>query len=265
MSHLKLLLVGMLLAVRAMPAADNLAPVPPAPVAAPPVIVVAETATPTPTPPVRAGSAPGNPAADDSWLAALTALLMEHYQPAGELVLSFARPRPAAAPADATLALASCPTELAPQILVNVRASDATGRVTECLLVVHAELWRNGWTLREPAANGDPVRVGGLDLRRYDALRDHDALAVDPSLDLDFARNVPAGRLLTWHDVVRRPLVHRGQPVEVLAMDGALTVTLRALSLQDAARGEPVRVRNLDTNKEFTAVVTADAKAVVSF
>jgi hypothetical protein len=57
----------------------------------------------------------------------------------------------------------------------------------------------------------------------------------------------------------------RGQPVEVSAMDGALTVTLRALSLQDAARGESVRVRNLDTNKEFTAVVTAESKAVVSF
>jgi flagella basal body P-ring formation protein FlgA len=208
--------------------------------------------------------APADPAAA-AWLDSLTALLLEHYQPAGELVLSFARPRPPTAPADATLALESCPTELSSQLLVNVRATDNAGHVTECLLVLHAELWRNGWTLREPVANGDPVRPDTLDVRRYDSLRDHDALAVDPSLDLDFARNVPAGRLLTWHDVARRPLVHRGQPVEVSAMDGALTVTLRALSLQDAARGESVRVRNLDTNKEFTAVVTAESKAVVSF
>jgi hypothetical protein len=41
-------------------------------------------------------------------------------------------------------------------MLVNVRASDAAGHVTECLLVLHAELWRNGWTLREPAASGEP-------------------------------------------------------------------------------------------------------------
>jgi flagella basal body P-ring formation protein FlgA len=246
MPSLKLLLLGLIVAVRLVLAADTPA-------------VAAEPAG-------GPGSAVVNPPAPpDPWLAELTPLLTDHYQSAGELVLSFARPHPAATPATATLVLASCPTELATQMLVNVRASDAAGHVTECLLVLHAELWRNGWTLREPAASGEPVRANRLDVRRYDALRDHDALAVDPALDLDFARNVPAGRLLTWRDVVRRPLVHRGQPVEVSAMDGALTVTLRALSLQDAARGESVRVRNLDTNKEFTAVVTAESKAVVSF
>jgi flagella basal body P-ring formation protein FlgA len=265
MTPLKRLLAGMLLFSRGLLAAGEPDGVPPSP-APQAVATVSATAKPAPAKSGKDDAALVDPtAAAESWLAVLTPLLLEHYQPAGELVLSFARPRPVAAPADATLALASCPTELATQMLVNVRASDSNGRVTDCLLVLHAELWRNGWTLREPAANGDPVRAGGLDVRRYDALRDHDALAVDPSQDLDFARNVPADRLLTWHDVVRRPLVHRGLPVEVLAMDGALTVSLRALALQDAARGEPVRVRNLDTNKEFTAVVTAESKAVVSF
>lgn len=260
MSLLKLLLLGVCGGVGLACAADDHG------TAAPAVPVTENVPAPkaAAAPPADAKSAPADPAAA-AWLDSLTALLLEHYQPAGELVLSFARPRPPAAPADATLALASCPTELSSQLLVNVRASDNAGHVTECLLVLHAELWRNGWTLRDPAANGDPVRPGALDARRYDALRDHDALAVDPSQDLNFARTVPAGRLLTWHDVVRRPLVRRGQPVEVSASDGALTVTLRALSLQDAARGEPVRVRNLETNKEFTAVVTADSKAAVTF
>ncbi len=208
-------------------------------------------------------AAPPVPA--DSWLAALTPLLVEHYQPTGDLVLAWVRPRPATAPVSAILALGNCPAELAPQLLVNVRATDAAGRVTEHTLVLRAELWRDGWILRTPSAIGDSVRPAQLDLRRFDALREHDILAADPALDLNFARNVTPGRLLTWHDVVRRPLVRRGQPVEVSASEGSLTVTLRALSLQDAARGDTVRVRNLDTNKEFTAVVTAEAKASVSF
>ena len=62
-----------------------------------------------------------------------------------------------------------------------------------------------------------------------------------------------------------RPLVRRGQPVDVVASDGALTVSLRAVALHDAARGESVRVRNPDSKREFVAVVTADSRASVRF
>lgn len=65
--------------------------------------------------------------------------------------------------------------------------------------------------------------------------------------------------------MVRRPLVRRGQSVEVLATDGNLIITLRALALQDAARGEPVRVRNPDSKKEFIALVVAESRASVRF
>ena len=216
-------------------------------------------------PAVPAASVSAASASGDPWLVALTSLLTEHYQPAGELVLAWSRPRPAGAPANASLVLAGPPAALASQILIAVRATDSAGHVTEHALVLRAELWRDGWAAREPAASGDPVRADHLDLRRFDSLRERDALAADPALDLTFARNVPAGRLLTSRDVARRPLVKRGQPVEVSATEGSLTVTLRALSMQDGGRGETVRVRNPETNKEFTAIVTADARAVVRF
>ncbi len=251
MSRLALLSLVFLGAARLLPAAD-------APTAVP--------ASATDAVPAASGSGlPGTPAPSDSWLAALTPLLIDRYQPSGDLVIAWSRPRPASAPATAILALVNCPAELASQLLVNVRATDPAGHTTEHTLVLRAELWRDGWTLHEPAAVGDPVRVSKLDLRPFDALRERDNLVADPALDLNFARNVPAGRLLTWHDVTHRPLVRRGQPVEVSASDGPLTVTLRALSLQDAAQGETVRVRNIETNKEFTATVIAESRAIVHF
>jgi flagella basal body P-ring formation protein FlgA len=203
----------------------------------------------------------------DPWLAALTPMLAEHYQLNGDLVLTWARPRPVNAPADATLVIANFPSELAPQLLVSVRATDAKGKTTEHTLVLHVELWRDGWTSREPADLGAALDPSRLDLRRYDAMRERDALASDTAsaADLNFSRNVPAGRLLVWRDFVRRPLVRRGQPVEVSATDGVLTVVLHGVALQDAARGESVRVRNPDTKKEFTALVTAEARAAVRF
>ncbi len=204
-------------------------------------------------------------AADDPWLTTLTALLTDHFQPTGDLTLAWARPRPAAAPADADLVLTTVPPALSSQFLLNVRATSAAGATTDHTLVLRAELWRDGWTLREPASVQSPLIPHALDFRRFDALRDRDAIPADPALELDFARTVPAGRLLTWRDVVRRPMVRRGQPVEVTATNGPLTVTLRAIALHDAARGDTLRVRNPDTKKDFTAQVTSESRATVRF
>ncbi|MFA6286570.1 MAG: flagellar basal body P-ring formation chaperone FlgA [Opitutaceae bacterium] len=204
-------------------------------------------------------------AAPDPWLVSLNAQLATRYRTTGDLRLSWNRARPASAPADAELVIVSAPAELAPQLLVTVRAKSPSGQESEYTLILRAELWRDGWTLREPAVIATPLNSTALDTRRYDALRERDALFSESLAELDFARSVPAGRLLTWRDVVRRPLVRRGQAVDVVATDGNLTVTLRAIALDDAARGESVRVRNPDSKKDFVAIVIAEARASVRF
>lgn len=209
------------------------------------------------------------PAADEHpWLATLSALLVDRYHAVGELRLAWQRPPAADAPRDADLELVNAPAVLAPQILVLVRAREASGRVTDHSLLLRAVLLRDAWVLRQPAAIGGPLLPGALESRRVDALRERDALVLDPAAappELDFARAVPAGRVLVWRDVVRRPLVRRGRPVDVVATDGALVVSLRALALHDAARGESVRVRNPDSKREFVAVVTDESRASVRF
>ena len=207
------------------------------------------------------------PATDgtDRWLDTLTTTLASRYQVTGELKLSWNRPRPATAAADAELAILAAPAELTQQILVKVRATDAAGQAAEHILVLRAELWREGWMLRDPASVGSPLIPGILEIRRFDALRERDALPSDVTDEFDFARNLPAGRLLLWRDVVRRPLVRRGQPLEVVASDGALTITLHAVALNDAARGESVRVRNPDSKKEFVAQVVSESRATIRF
>lgn len=205
--------------------------------------------------------------AADLRLVTLSALLADRYQVSGDLRLAPVRPLPAAIAPDADIALLNAPAELAPQILVAIRAPDAAGRPADHVLVLRAELWRSGWTLRTPAATGAPLTLADLDPRPFDALRERDAIVLPAASadapELDFARLVPAGRLLVWRDVVRRPLVRRGQPVDVVASDGALVVSLRAVALHDAARGDAVRVRNPESRKEFTATVVAESRATV--
>lgn len=223
----------------------------------------------TPASPAAAPAPAATPAlsATDTWLLTLSAVLAERYHAAGDLRLSLVRPLPAAASADADLEILTAPAELAPQLLINVRARDAAGRTSDHTLVLRAELWQQGWTLRNPAPAGTPLNFADLEPRLHDSLRERDSLrcAADAAPEFDFARTVPAGRLLVWRDVARRPLVRRGQAVDVVASDGALTVSLRAVALHDAARGDPVRVRNPDSRREFVAIVTDDSRASVRF
>ena len=116
-----------------------------------------------------------------------------------------------------------------------------------------------------PVTAGARLDPSALDPRRFDALRERDCIPADPKLDLNFARNMPMGRLLAWRDVVRRPLVRRGQAMEVVVSSGALTVTLHGIALNDAARGESVRVRNPDSKKEFVAQVVSESRATIRF
>jgi flagella basal body P-ring formation protein FlgA len=211
-------------------------------------------------PPVRAFAEDGV----DRRLSDLAGQLAAHFQTDGELQLEWTRLDPGAAAAT-TLVVAEYPSTLAPQMVVRVRAVAADGVVSEVSLILRAQLWRDGWATREPSGRGDSVLPAAMDLRRYDALRERDAIAADPSLDLIFTRALPAGRLLGWRDVTRRPLVRRGELIEVAAADGPLIVTLRAVAMQDGGRGEVVRVRNPDSKKEFTAQVIAESRALVRF
>ncbi|MEY2878490.1 MAG: hypothetical protein RLZZ15_870, partial [Verrucomicrobiota bacterium] len=70
---------------------------------------------------------------------------------------------------------------------------------------------------------------------------------------------------LTWHDLARRPLVKKGEVVEVSAQEGRLVVTLKALALENGAQGDTVTVRNPESQRKFAAVVVDENRVQVRF
>jgi flagella basal body P-ring formation protein FlgA len=105
-----------------------------------------------------------------------------------------------------------------------------------------------------------------MDVRRVDTLREREALcASDSAGELTLLRSIPAGRMLSWRDVARRALVRKGEVIEVAAVDGALSVSMKALAMENGSAGEMVRVRNLESKKEFTAQVVSENRAQVRF
>jgi flagella basal body P-ring formation protein FlgA len=76
---------------------------------------------------------------------------------------------------------------------------------------------------------------------------------------------VNAGRVLTWRDITRRPLVRKGDVVEVSAGDGQLLITMKALAMENGAQGDTVTVRNPVSRKDFAAMVVDENRVQVRF
>jgi flagella basal body P-ring formation protein FlgA len=151
-------------------------------------------------------------------------------------------------------------------MMVRCRVLGDAAVVIETTLVVRAQLWRDAWTTRQPLAIGATFDAALLEPRRIDALREREALpATAGDRTFVFARAVSAGRMLTWRDIARRPLVKKGDVVEVSAVDGPLVVTMKALAMENGAQGETVTVRNPESRKDFAAMVVDMNRVQVRF
>jgi flagella basal body P-ring formation protein FlgA len=73
------------------------------------------------------------------------------------------------------------------------------------------------------------------------------------------------GTPLSWRHVATIPLVRRGEIIDVVAMEGALTISMKGKAIDDGADGDLIRVANLSTSKKFQAQVIDDKKVRVLF
>lgn len=213
-------------------------------------------------------AAEGSPLSQDEFIAAVARDLSAHFNLEGDLQLELLRPcaTPERLAREWTVQIAEYPTLPASSMLVRARLLADGAVVAEPTLMLRAMLWRDTWVARQPLTNGAAFDASLLDTRRTDLFRDRDALpAAVGDQSFIFARGVQAGRPLTWRDIARRPLVRKGDVVEVSAVSGQLIVAMKALAMQNGAQGEAVTVRNLDSRKDFTAFVIDENRVQVRF
>jgi flagellar basal body P-ring formation protein FlgA len=227
-----------------------------------PATPAAATATPT---------APANPVFNytrEDLVRDLAAQLGEHYRSSGDLQIELIRPwnQPAPGEEPAKLVLLEAPSTLTSTLLVRFRLQSGAQILGESTMMVRAQLMRDVWVTRTPVERGTVFDPSQMDVRRVDTLREREALcASDSAGELTLLRSIPAGRMLSWRDVARRALVRKGEVIEVAAVDGALSVSMKALAMENGSAGEMVRVRNLESKKEFTAQVVSENRAQVRF
>lgn len=201
----------------------------------------------------------------DNLVADLAQQLSERYRVTGELQVDLLRSwSPPRSTEPLSLVVLDAPSVLASTLLVHFRLQAGTQSVAETSILVRVQLMREVWCARNPAEHGSTFDPSQCDTRRVDTLRERDTVATtETTSEMSLARTVPAGRVLTWHDLARRPLVRKGQVIEVNAVAGALTVSMKGLAMENGTAGETVRVRNMESKKEFSALVVADSRAEV--
>lgn len=199
---------------------------------------------------------------------ALAKDLAAHFNLDGDLRLELLRTwtSPAVVASDWQLNILEYPSAPASSMLVRCRVLADGASAAEFSVTLHASLWSEVWATRQPLSPGTAFDAGILDSRRVDVLREHDVVLTNSDQrGYNFSRAVPAGHLLTWHDLARRPLVRKGDAVEVSASDGLLVITMKALALESGAQGDTVVVRNPESHKDFPATVVDHNHVQVHF
>lgn len=159
------------------------------------------------------------------------------------------------------------PTGLSSNMNVTVRGVSGGKIVGEWPVQIKVELYQRVWVASQRLESGQVLEQGLISPQPLDVLRETtQPISVDRELaGFELAQSVSKGKALTRKDLVERALVKRGQFVDAFAGEGGFSVRMRALAMEGGAAGAVIRVKNLDTKKEFYAQVINENQVQVRF
>lgn len=203
-------------------------------------------------------------------LALLEKRLTEHFAINGELKLGLVRPwKTVKLPEDDfDVTITDFPAEgVSSSFPVRCKIVSSAQVVGEWQIALRAQLWQEVWVASGRLDRGQALDRTMLAAQKVDVLRDRESLInanVDPAC-YEVAQGIAAGRALTKRDVVERPLIHKGQIVEVIAKQGLLAVSMKAQALEGGIANALIKMRNLESRKEFTAQIRNENQVQVHF
>ena len=153
-----------------------------------------------------------------------------------------------------------------PMFIVRFDLRTARGTLGTWQMPAQAHVWREVWVAHSPLRRGEFVSDADITRERRDVLAVHEPLAEFAAGDTTFllAEPLQAGSLLLARSIKVRPVIRRGQSVDALIQDGALSITMKVEVLEDGAPGQIVRVRNPQTRRDIRGKVINDQTILVS-
>lgn len=136
---------------------------------------------------------------------------------------------------------------------VAVKSADAK-EISHKQVVVGKLLLRRGTLLTADMLSEIEYSAQGLDPQAVSSIRDLE--------NAEIIRDMPAGTPLRGHDVRRAVLVKQGQSVLLTVTQGnGFSITARVDALQDGKMGEQIRLKNPESGRILSGVVTGPSAA----
>lgn len=198
-----------------------------------------------------------------------SALQREHVGERGELELTFARTwSPLTVPdVPVTVKIVELPTlGVTANFVVRFELFAGEQSLGTWQLPVKAHVWREVWVARSPLRRGELLANADRVRERRDVLTLREAYVTGEADEtmMELAEDVPAGLPLLARSVRARTLVRRGQIAEAIVRDGAMAISLKVEVLENGAQGQQVRVRNVQSKREFRGKVEDERTILVS-
>ncbi|MDX1951368.1 MAG: flagellar basal body P-ring formation chaperone FlgA [Verrucomicrobiota bacterium] len=196
-------------------------------------------------------------------------LQQEQVKNRGELELRFSRPWASLTIPDepVSLRIVDMPSSgVSPSFIARIEVKAGEDLMGTWQLPLQAKIWREIWVARSGLSRGQLLQDADIALERRDVLVQRDGLAALPMNDpnIELAENLQAGAVVTVRSLKARPIVRRGKVMDALVQDGGLTISVKVEALEDALRGQTVRVRNLKSRREFRGKVQDEQTVYVN-
>jgi len=235
--------------------------------AAPPLHAAESTNAPAPAP----TAAPAERTLDQSEMTMLLtqALQQEYVKDRGELELKFTQPwkDKKISEAPVTVKITEMPTMgVVSSFIVRFELHTTNETLGAWQMPVQAHVWRDAWVAHSMLKRGDALSDADVTRERKDMLLVHEALAELPEdrSALEIAEPVGINAPLLARSVRLMPVVHRGQVVQALVSDGALSIAMKVEVLEDGAPGQTIRIRNKQSLKDIRGKVLNEQTILVS-
>lgn len=200
----------------------------------------------------------------------LTALMQKSYVgDKGELELVPTRPwvPPVIADEPGTLRIVEFPVAgLSASFIVRFELKSGREFLGSWQLPLQARVWRDLYIAPTSMPRGTSLSEGGWLRERRDSLSIRDALGALPADPAGYELGEPLspGSVLTARMVRQRPVITRGHLIDALVQEGGLSISVRAMALEDGIPGQVIRIRNPHSLKEFNGKVQNADTVLVS-